>query len=39
VNSVATGGTFNVDYVLGSWSEKSITANLEPAIGAAIASG
>lgn len=39
VNSVPTGGTFNVDYVLGSWSEKTITANLEPAIGTTIASG
>jgi hypothetical protein len=32
VNSVTTAGSFNVDYVLGSWSEKTITSNLEPAI-------
>jgi hypothetical protein len=39
VNSVPTGGTFNVDYVLGSWSEKTITANLEPAVGSTITGG
>src|ERR1700685_718672 len=28
VNNVTTGGTFNVDYINGSWSEKTITADL-----------
>ena len=37
VNSVTTGGSFNVDYVNGTWSEKSITANLAPALGTTVA--
>jgi hypothetical protein len=39
VNRVATGGTFNVDLVSGSWSEKTITADLAPSLGTTIASG
>jgi hypothetical protein len=38
VNSVTTAGSFNVDYVTGSWAEKTITANLVPALGGSIAS-
>jgi len=37
VNTVTTAGSFNVDYVNGTWSEKSITANLAPALGATVA--
>jgi hypothetical protein len=36
VNGVTTAGTFNVDYIAGTWVEKTITANLQPALGAAI---
>jgi len=36
VNSVTTAGSFNVDLVNGSWSEKTITANLLPAFGTTI---
>jgi len=36
VNGVTTAGTFNVDYIAGTWVEKTITANLHPALGAAI---
>src|ERR1017187_7664134 len=36
VNSVTTAGTFNVDYITGAWAESKITANLHPALGAAI---
>jgi hypothetical protein len=36
VNTVTTGGSFNVDLVNGTWAEKTITYNLQPAIGAAI---
>ena len=39
VNSVGASGSFNVDYVVGSWSEATATATLEPAIGTVIASG
>ena len=39
VNTVPTAGSFNVDFVNGSWSEKTITANLSPALGSTIASG
>jgi hypothetical protein len=39
VNSVSKAGSFNVDFVNGTWSENTITANLAPALGAAIASG
>jgi hypothetical protein len=36
VNSVPTAGSFNVDLVDGSWSEKTITANLLPVLGTTI---
>lgn len=39
VASVATAGSFNVNYVLGSWSEKTITGSLAPAQGTTIVSG
>jgi hypothetical protein len=39
VNTVITGGSFNVDYVNGAWAENTITANLAPALGGTIASG
>ena len=39
VTTVGTPGSFNVNYVVGSWSEMTVTAASEPAIGAAIASG
>ena len=38
VNSVTTAGSFNVDFVNGSWAEKTITTNLAPALGGSIAS-
>jgi hypothetical protein len=38
VNSVATAGSLNVDYVTGTWAEKTITYNMQPAIGTTIAS-
>jgi hypothetical protein len=37
VNSLTTAGSFNVDFVNGSWSENKITANLAPALGSTIA--
>jgi hypothetical protein len=37
VNTVVTAGSFNVDYVNGSWSESTIAANLSPALGTTIA--
>src|SRR5208337_2707585 len=37
VNSVTTAGSFNVDYVTGTWSEKTITHSLQPAVGTTIA--
>ena len=37
VNTVVTAGSFNVDYVNGSWSESTITANMAPALGTTIA--
>ena len=37
VNSVTTAGSFNVDYVTGTWAEQTIKYNLQPAIGATIA--
>jgi len=37
VNSVTTAGNFNIDVVAGSWSEKTITYDLQPAIGTTIA--
>lgn len=39
VNAVTTVGSFNVDYVNGSWVESSITHSLAPALGNTIASG
>jgi hypothetical protein len=37
VNTVTTAGSLNVDYINGTWSEKTITANLAPALGTTIA--
>ena len=31
VNAVTTAGSFNIDFVDGTWAEKTITANLAPA--------
>jgi hypothetical protein len=39
VNSVTTAGSFNVDFVNGTWAEKTITANLAPALGTTIVAG
>ncbi|HEY6371923.1 MAG TPA: DNRLRE domain-containing protein, partial [Candidatus Sulfotelmatobacter sp.] len=39
VNSATTAGSFNVDVVNGTWSEKTITNNLAPALGTTIVSG
>ena len=36
VNAVTTGGSFNVDYVNGTWAESTITSNLSPALGTTI---
>jgi hypothetical protein len=36
VNSVSKAGSFNVNYVNGSWTENKITANLAPALGTTI---
>ena len=36
VNAVTTAGSFNVDYVNGTWAENTITANLSPALGTTI---
>jgi hypothetical protein len=36
VNAVTTAGSLNVDYVNGSWSESTITANMAPALGTTI---
>ncbi len=38
VNAVTTEGSFNVDYINGSWSEGTITYNLSPALGTTLAS-
>jgi len=38
VNAVTTAGSFNIDFVDGSWTEKTITASLSPALGTTIAS-
>jgi hypothetical protein len=38
VNAVTAAGSFNVNYVNGTWSEKTITADLAPALGTTIAS-
>jgi hypothetical protein len=37
VNAVATAGSFNVDYVNGTWTESTITAGSAPALGTTIA--
>jgi hypothetical protein len=39
VNGVTTAGSFNVDYVSGTWSESTITSSFAPALGGVIASG
>ncbi len=39
VNSVTTAGSFNVDYVNGTWTESAIDASNAPALGTTIASG
>ncbi len=39
VNAVGTSGSFNVNYVDGSWTESTINASLLPAMGTTIASG
>jgi hypothetical protein len=36
VNTVTSSGSFNVDFVNGSWDEKTITANLLPALGTTV---
>jgi hypothetical protein len=38
VNAVTTAGSFNVDFINGTWSEKTITADLVPALGTTIVS-
>jgi hypothetical protein len=38
VNAVSTAGSFNVDYVDGSWAENTIDASNAPALGTAVAS-
>lgn len=38
VNAVTTAGSFNVDYVNGAWTEKTIKASLAPALGSTIVS-
>jgi hypothetical protein len=38
VNSVTTAGSFNVDYVNGSWSESTLDVSNAPALGTSIAS-
>lgn len=37
VNAVTTAGSFNVDFVNGSWSESTLTANSAPALGTTVA--
>lgn len=39
VNSVTTAGSFNVDYVNGTWAESTIDASNAPPLGATITSG
>jgi hypothetical protein len=36
VNAVTKAGNFNVDYINGTWSESTITADLAPALGTTI---
>jgi len=38
VNTVTTAGSFNVDYITGAWSEKTIKETTEPGIGSTIVS-
>lgn len=38
VNTVTAGGSFNVDFVSGAWTEKTIKASVAPALGSAIVS-
>ena len=38
VNSVTTAGSFNVDFVNGSWTEETITGNVAPALGSTLLS-
>ena len=38
VNGVTTAGSFNVDFVNGTWTESTITASSEPALGTTVAS-
>jgi hypothetical protein len=38
VNAVTAAGSFNVDYVNGTWTEKTITADVAPALGTTIVS-
>lgn len=38
VNAITTAGSFNIDYVDGAWTEKTITADLAPALGTTIVS-
>jgi hypothetical protein len=38
VNTVTTAGSFNVDYVNGTWSETTLTYSAAPALGGTIAS-
>jgi hypothetical protein len=37
VNTVVAAGSFNVDYVNGTWTESTLTANTAPALGTTIA--
>ena len=37
VHTVTTAGSFNVDYVNGSWAESTITSSLSPVLGTTIA--
>jgi hypothetical protein len=39
VNAIATAGSFNVDYVNGTWAESTIDASNAPPLGGTIASG
>jgi hypothetical protein len=36
VNAVTAAGSFNVDFVNGTWSEKTVTASVSPALGTTI---
>jgi hypothetical protein len=36
VNAVSKAGSFNVDFVNGTWAESTITSNLSPALGSTI---